>query len=659
MPENYIDRIVRAKLSSLEVSLKSADWEVMLEKLNNSFYQIVKDKLQSLKLPMEEADWYALSTELDQVFDQHIHQYLDTLSVPFESKDWPLFAAKLNGHPLDELISSKLHDFQLPLSSEDWNAFEQELDQDPLITDIRHLLQSFTLPFLSSDWLVLENQMDQNFDEGIEQKLEGFELPLRPDDWSLMSASLDGNSFDESIRESLSKHDIPLFLSDWEELAEQLEAPFDSTIKTKLEQALLTPQAGDWKAMSNMLAGEEDRVPVLWQWRTYATAAAVVLLLLFSGLGIQQSLKSPGSDIPNELALQSSSESVSTSVQQSQTDLAGENDVITPVDHSSDSDTKSDGSHISLVEGSQHTFPASSSTYESPQIQALGANPLIFANNSVPESIIPQKVMSAFVENTDISYNKKHTSRTIDRISHRKLDMNDFAQPLFRERGLDLFDPMLRSSRPEVRLGWYAATVRTKAELNDHADSLGYATGLRIHMKIRNGWHLVTGFLYGKKTFSHVYPISESGFLGSYGKTYGDFTVLEVPLLARYEFPDVHGLTVYGQAGMVMVMNLEETYDNLDPRSPVNASFVTRRLDPDMLASETHTWNLKTQPGNIHVALGLRYAMTSQLSLELEPYFQQSLQRYTGSTSLQDRKKLYNSGIGATLIYTFSSDSKK
>lgn len=661
MPENYIDRIVRAKLSSLEVSLKTADWEVMLEKLNNSFYQIVKDKLQSLELPMETEDWNVLATELDQVFDQHIFQYLNDLSIPFESKDWPLFAAKLDGHPLDEAISQTLHDFRLPVSHEDWQAFEYQLDQDPFITDIRQQLQDVSVPYVPSDWNMFEAQMDQTFDQEIRQKLDGFELEAHPQDWTLMVGMLDGNSFDESVRESLARYTMPLYGGDWDEMAAQLEAPFDAEVKSKLDGMILSPQSGDWKAMARMIATEEDRTPVLWQWRTYATAAAAALILLFSGVGIQEGWFLPKKSLKNDILItQENSSSTSPTPQASVNDKQGStnassNDLIaSDVDVPPPTQTKNPAiAHPS--ESSSGVFTALPAIEVSP----VQVNPLEFANNSVDRGDIPQSVnLPGLLEEEPVMPGSAIVQR-IDRMSPRGFGYTDFAQPVFQERGLDLFDPMLRNSRPEVRIGLYGATVRTKAQLNDQVDSIGFSTGLRVHMKIKNGWHLVTGFLYGKKTFSHVYPINEEGFRGSSGKTYGDFTVLEIPILARYEFPDIHGFTIYGQAGMVMAMNLEETYANLDPRSPVNASLVTRRLDPDMLASETHSWSLKTNPGNIHAAIGLRYAVTSQLSFELEPYFQQSLHRFSGSTSHEDRKKLYNSGIGATLIYSFPTDSKK
>lgn len=652
MHEFNIDRIVKAKLSTLEVPLDPADWEIMLERLNASLYQIVQEKLQALSVSFEELDWQLMAAELDQVFDQQILQSLNNLSLTLDSDDWPLMASQLSEHPLDAAIAKKLLVFTYPFSEQDWNLFLAGLDQDSLITHTRNILSSHTISYDPSDWTRFEEQMDGEFDQSIEEKLVSLEMPFLQEDWSKMATILDGNSFDESIREKIDRHQEPVLQEDWAVLSEQLEAPFDALIKAKLDAHSISPQAGDWRVMSKELSQSDDPVPVLWRWQTYAVAASVGFLLLFSSLGIEkdifQGLRSGSEQVAQSQLENPSTKSVPT--------LPAEE-----LEFSADSDQA--GSDKTDLEGTgNQQLLAELGPEPQDPLQAVTIDPI----HSIPTKLLPTSepqqveaaVLDSYSSHNLTARDKKDSNRKIHRISQNRDGFNDLAQPFMRETGLDIFDPMKNKTRPEVRLGWYASTTRTKAELNDLVDNTGYATGLRVEMKIKNGWNLVTGFLYGTKHFSHEYPISEPGYIGSFGKVYGNMSVLELPLLVRYEFPDIHGFSLYGQAGLVTLVSIEESYEDHNPLSPSNASLLSRRVDPDLLDAQTHTWNLNTYPGNIHVALGLRYALSSQLNLEIEPYFQQSLQRTKGSTSLLFRKKLYTSGIGASLIYTFPSESR-
>ena len=649
MPENYIDRIVRAKLFALEVPLETADWDLMLERLNDSFYQIIKQRLESLELPLEEASWEALLSDLDEVFDQSIRQSLQTLSLTPQSEDWPMMASQVEGNPVDIQLAKKLHGLSFPLMEEDWAQLEAELDQDALLTTSRQLLSQHSIDFQPDDWALFEQQMDNALDHEIQEKLGSYELPLIAEDWASMASMLDGNSFDASVREAFDAFTVPSLSADWESMAEQLEAPFDGLVSTKLESLRLPVHSGDWRAMSQLLDREQDRVPFYVRWQSYAVAAAVALLLLFSGLGLQNNW-GPTFHDPIDPSF-ANGPSVSPNYSQIPLSTSLEED-FSASDRPSNTESLVTTSPSQIVAAtSQVTTPAEEEGLRiSPIDQSLAPKepPFEISDRALANADLPLVSPNSF----DQSYPPTEKIRNISRIPVKDYGL---ATPLFRQSGLDLFDPMYHRSHPEVSIGWYGATTRTRAELNDVAEDLGYTTGLRIKMKINSGWHLITGFMYGKKSFNHKYPISDPDYPGFFGKVYGELTMVEVPLLMRYEFPEVKKFTIYGQAGMVTVVSLEETYENHDPLSPINASLISRRVDPDMLAAETHTWNLNTYPGNIHASIGLRYAISQQLSLELEPYFQQSLQRTKGSSSLRHRKKLYTSGIGASLMYTFPS----
>ncbi|RMG68734.1 MAG: PorT family protein, partial [Bacteroidetes bacterium] len=230
---------------------------------------------------------------------------------------------------------------------------------------------------------------------------------------------------------------------------------------------------------------------------------------------------------------------------------------------------------------------------------------------------------------------------------------NALAFPQAPAHGLDLLDPMASRPAPELRLSLYGGTAGTQAELNAPERQGGYTSGLRLEMKINEGWSVVSGLLYSRKRFAHRYPVVRNN-LPEWGKLEGDLSMIEVPLLLRYNYPLSHKLRVYAQFGLVTAVSLAENYTDFNPNDPVNA-LASRRADPEDLNPNELSWSLNTYPGNLQIATGLEYAFSDKLALQVEPYFQQSLQRTKGSASLGFQKKLYTTGIATALVFRLNA----
>jgi hypothetical protein len=635
MHDIYFDRIVQEKLQAWKVPLNDADWGDMATRLNQSFYELVKSRLQNLELSPESAEWESLANELDLAFDQEIRQYLHTLALPYESNDWPLMASQLSEEPIDKAILQKLEGLAVPLENSAWSTMAGMLDDHPLDSSLREQLTAAAETFQESDWDLFEAHQEFVFDEQIAEKLTAHEVPLASADWEEMISVLDGNSLDTYLRDQLTSYTLPLFQPDWAEMESQLEGPFDEAVKAKLSTLEFTPSREDWRAFALALPQPVGLIP-LWQ---RGVAAAVVLLLLIWG--------------GNAL--------VKRNGEKNQPLLAKTSPILIPASGEPDTASQLEKEGPKSTDQLAQDFSASSIQNPTNRYSAVQEvspiepqqPPLLSISLSESEANIP---LLSQVEKQEPALPKEKKERAW---SIKKMDGLALAFPFEQERGLDLLDPMDDRARPEIRLSLYGATTRTKAELNDAIQEIGYTSGIRLGMHIRGDWSVVSGFLYGNKRFTHEYPVIQDNFVGT-GKVDGQLTVIEVPLLIRYEFPDIENAILYGQAGMVTLVSIEENYEDRNPTSPINAATLSRRVDPDLLEAETHTWNLNTYPGNIHLALGVRYVFNKQLSIEVEPYFQQSLQKTKGSNALNYRKKLYTSGIGFGLNYTIGgSDPKK
>lgn len=198
------------------------------------------------------------------------------------------------------------------------------------------------------------------------------------------------------------------------------------------------------------------------------------------------------------------------------------------------------------------------------------------------------------------------------------------------------------SRPPEMRIGLIGSITSTKAELSGPQTDPGYLGGMRFEMVINPRWHIVTGLTYGLRRFSHTYftTIDDQPVPNALD---GTMRVVEVPLMLRYHFPSEGKLSLYLQGGVVTVVSIEETYNHFDPSDPANKG----AFDPipRRLRAKEQAWSLNTYPGNVEVALGLEYELNSRFALQVEPFFQQSLQRTKGSGSLGLEKKLYTTGI--------------
>lgn len=639
MHDIYFDRIIKEKLQALKVALDPADWNLLLEQFNQSFYESLRTRLNLMEAPLDSTDWQALAQQLDEAFDQEIREIFEHLAVEPLATDWPLMATSLEAMPLDQAIFQQLASLEVAPDPADWQLLSRELDEHPLDSQLREPMLEQTVPVPEDAWEMFEAHEAATFDQALADKIADYQLPLPSADWQNMEQMLDGNQFDSYFRNAIEAHHMPIFTPDWQEMAEILEAPFDQRIKEKLDGLELAMPTRDWKAFAALLPAPV--IPIT-TWRRAAAAAIILLLMTWGGTSWYRTAQ-----LPNQMAAVEE-----VPVESEGTSEEANSNLIANREASAAMPLQANASPPEVV----HT-EASEITSEIRQVANISGLPPVAVSQLVQE--LPASIVIAAqipptqsAEQAVREQNKQPTSPfRLDRLG--ALD-NSLGFALEQERGLDLLDPMNDRPKPEITLSLYGGTTRTKAELNDAIEAQGYTTGLRLGLNIRNGWKVVAGFLYGTKQFTHEYPVIQDNFLGT-GKVNGQLTVLEAPILLRYEFPDIHGLHLYGQAGVVTLVSIEENYEDRNPTSPVNAATLSRRVDPDLLEAETLTWNLNTYPGNVHLALGMRYAFTDQLSIEVEPYFQQSLQKTKGSSALSYQKKLYTSGIGFGLNYTLGT----
>jgi len=622
MREHQLDRLIREKLQFLALPFAPDDWDKMSALLDRAFDERLRSKLRELILPLDPEAWPQMVARLDEGFDRVLRERLETLQAQGAEADWPVMAALLAEQPFDAVLLKRLLTLQVAFDEEDWQQMARRLDDDLLLTRIREALASWEMPLEVHDWPAMANLLDQQFDQSMRSKLD----QLAPSDatmaadWAALCTDLDGGTFDQSVREQVDALQLPVIEGDWALMAEQLDAPFDLTLRQKLAHQHLTPAPAeldtDWARLAAALPATAPATHRrLIGWRRPLLAAAIVLLLLSSGAG--------GWWLSRQPRL-----TTTKPVQLAQTPAPLPE---LPV-----------GSGLAEAEPQPRIAAGSrSGPAENPADAVIAPMPMpaqswAAATTSVPASAQPLPDFRGLREQP------AQKTDELRAVSFMPRDRWALASPyLDGQTALSLLMPA-DSRPPEMRIGLIGSLTSTKAELSGPNAEAGYLAGLRIEMAINSRWQVVTGLAYGVRRFSHTYytTIDEQSFPNALD---GTMRLVEVPLMLRYQFPSEGKLSLYLQGGIVTVVSIEETYNHYDPSDPANKGTfnpVPRRLKP-----KEQAWSLNTYPGNLALALGLEYALTRRIALQLEPSFQQSLQRTKGSGSLGLEKKLYTTGI--------------
>ncbi|RMG64239.1 MAG: hypothetical protein D6722_17095, partial [Bacteroidetes bacterium] len=300
MPESQLDLIIREKLAQLSLSPAEGDWAALKEALRAAFDEAVRNQMAQAHLPLSPGEWPQMAARLDAAFDEAIRSQLQSYELPLSPTGWPLMAALLSPYGVDGLVARALDQLQAAPQPEDWAHMAAALDSDPIDTQVREGLTHLAPLAEVPDWEAMEASLDEAFDSDLRTRLEGYECPLDPQGWSQLASALDEHPVDTLIREGIDGYTLNPHLYDWLDMIHRLEAPFDAVIRAKLAPHLVAYRHADWRHMSAMLAGKAlPTAPT----RRYLVAAAVALLLLFTGGGIRQIMKAPaGSDTSSQIA---------------------------------------------------------------------------------------------------------------------------------------------------------------------------------------------------------------------------------------------------------------------------------------------------------------------------------------------------------------------
>ncbi|TAE48076.1 MAG: PorT family protein [Bacteroidetes bacterium] len=467
---------------------------------------------------------------------------------------------------------------------------------------------------------------EENLDDLIRSKLEHIESSFSEEDWEEMERSLDGfageekNPFDEQVAAKLAHHSTYLRPADWEEMVEYLEAPFDAAIRQKLEfHSVGKPGAYAWMLMRSRLRASEGA----FRYGPWLTAAAAVSLVLVSVW-----LMKPGTSIrrmdQNTLAAAPSFQPPAS---------GGDKGTATP-----NQTTLSQSMPPRLRKmppfGNQSAIAQPiDGSIDAREVQQPEPTPVLLADAT-------QNVTAT-----------QETQRSEGPVIHRlPFRFSDIGNPMMTTHPVIRVLNRFTHRRRDISLEAYAANTSTRAELSGPDAGPGFMTGVRGVFPVKGNWSVVTGMQYGKKKFSHeYYVISDRAYLNAIE---GELNVVEAPMMLRHAFPSRKKFSLFAQAGVVTMLSISEEYKHYDPVAPANRGILTLAPAED-LKPQVQQRRLNTYPGNILMALGLRYKISEELALQAEPYFQQGIQRTKGSDSFRFEKKLSTAGMGLGLSWTF------
>lgn len=652
MPEHQFDHLLKAKLSHLTLPMEASDWAEMSARLDTAFDEQVRAKLHALHLTLDDAAWVEMAARLDTVFDAEVRARLAHLRAEGASLDWPVMVALLAGQSFDAALLKRLLSLEVPFDPTDWEKLARQLDDDALVSCIRESLSEWSWPQTeSNDWPGLAEQLDVRFDQAVRGKLADLapEADTLDADWAALERDLTGGTFDQSLRHSLESLALPLVEADWHDLADRLDAPFDEKVRNKLAgTALMTNADAIEHGWQRLVAAMPEPAPVVplyqsqpWhqRWSRPLTAAALLLLILSAGAVAWWR----GPELPRSAA---------QLAQQMATAPSDPIERDTPSQASNRQNDRATTETSSLTKSAPRTQSTTRLTQAgavSPlrvRTLALAKIPQVEKRTAAGRERVPAAKANAMP--TPVPETEAAPPAPINGLRRQTWSL---ASPFMPDE-LSLATLVPPDSRPpEVRLGLVGSSTRTKAELSGPAPAPGYLAGLRLEMIINDRWQVVSGLAYGKRQFDHIYYriVDEQPYANALE---ANMELVELPLMIRYHFPTQGNLSLYAQAGIITLFTIRETYHHYDPNDPANKGTYTPV--PFRLTPREKVWSLNTYPGNLQLAMGLEYELTNRVSLQLEPFFQQSLQRTKGSGSAGLEKKLYTTGLTFGTMFRLS-----
>ncbi|MCI4666813.1 MAG: PorT family protein [Bacteroidia bacterium] len=578
-------------------------------------WHIIKNKLESLNLAVDESDWQLMAEKLDSPVDQNIRAKLLLHQENFEPDDWDLFLdyaekASLEEKDilLDQKIKKKLDDFVIPLEENAWMMFQDAL---PKIKDCPETKEFNPVP------------------------IRLMEVPV----------------MDAIIRKKLAGLSLSPAYTDWFDMLELLEQDFDHTVYHSLNKLEVNNRATDWKKMS-LLLDQISRPVRSFPWMRAAAAAVFFFCLLIGG-----NFWVFKNDLPvnfNAWMKKSSSTPTLLAPEPSKTLASKKGPATKPLDPVEEKVQTVDQLESSVIVKAALAHSAQASKQETsigswdashaPPIELVKDESLHLdsyqttANKNAKDN---QKAGSLERQMNQLRNNYRVNKMGVMAVNEL-WEMNENEKPWL---------PSVGKKKRDLWIGVYGATAQTKVELNGpKSETPGYTAGLRAMIQLNEHWSFVSGLAYGKKEFNYAYSLYSDSLA-----IQGSLTVVDVPLLLRYEFETDNELGLYLQAGAVATLSLNENYLEFDPNTPQNGGI--RRLSPYGNEPTNFEQKLNSYPGNILLSFGVAYPIGDKYRVELEPYFLQNLQRIVGVERLGLKKRLYTAGIGLN-FYLNTSPSK-
>ncbi|WNJ15965.1 outer membrane beta-barrel protein [Pontibacter sp. G13] len=647
MPNDTFDNIIKRKLEGYSLPFSEGAWEAYIHASDLAIDRHIAESLHQLESnpDFSTSDWSQFSEALTEQSDGSLRVKLDSHEIPSNEFDWAHMAAKLDGAAFEEVMIDKLEHAAPLFVASDWEDFSAKLDEDPVDTAIRDKLVAASLPLAPQAWETFEAHQAATFDHVIQQKVAQLEVGIPAGDWEMMASMLDPHPFDGWIRTKLAHFAVPYDPAHWAYMQEKLDAPIEEIVRTKLSNGSYLFSQPEWKTMAGMLAqaGMLGR-PAWWEaTRKYGSIAAVILLLIL--FGTWQNQRSHGDWIPwNGLA-------------QSDSELTKETDDVGTLD------TLSVMAQTQEITEGERTNTALSDTSPEGLHEGSFAELQPIASPSDPDllaqEIKEEEAPSVGVDGEPIVFPSAATTDPKDQWTKiDRLFMGhafSLSSPSIKQNGVTIPEEIVDKKGPKIKFGIYVASTNTKAELTRKDTQKGFNAGGRVEIRLNDRWSTLMGLQYSEKLFKHEYYLTSGNQSFAFALD-GDMQFIEFPLLMRYTFPSTGKLSLYLQGGMVTMVSIREDYTHY---SPLDGGQNGPSVDPRRQPSEDRTWNLNTYPGNVQVSMGLEYQLTKGISLQLEPYFQQSLQRTKGADAVGLNKRLYSGGIGFSIMYNLAPLSKE
>ena len=562
--------------------------------------------------------------------DQLIRRKLESVRIPFRESDWNLFwreyllPAQSGTNTFDALISESLSSLELSPSEQDWALFEAMLPADAPVISLHPDRpaepepEQFSEP-IEEPWLAA--------DLAIAARLAEAEVEFQPADWDLMAASLDGNPFDQAIRSQLHQYQVPYEQQDWMDMSARLDAPMYASVAEHLGTMEASFRHSDWRMFARQWLGYR---PWYLQWRNYAGAAAVILLLLSFAL-------------PGLIQRPDSSESTANT----------ETQPITAPD-----DTRLAENTPRETNGANQ-LPVNNSPLSSPEETDASQNLVVTSGIDRESGAVEEIALRSETAATTASPQHRPTPERADtkpsairvqKIAHRPAEWNALGFP---EKAPAWIHWLPKGTQlNSFSVGLYASYGRTRAELSSRNTTPGYTTGARVELGLTEEVSLITGIQYEERGFSHRFFSYTPTQQPIENLVEADLELAEIPLLVRYYIPIAPAVRIYGQTGIVAMVSLEEEYQLYQKRSsfspgPSIDGGNLRLADP----AGGQRRSLETYAGNVYGGLGLDVRLSDVFHVQVEPYYLLSLQKTRGSGSLGVEKRMYYGGIGASLLY--------